>query len=86
MNRNKEKNGQTIRCHTIPCPLVPLAVLPTRWMYSFGSSGGSYCTIQSTFGMSNPRAATSVHNRIPCNEENEVGRGRVKRVRQKEGG
>jgi len=23
-------------------------VRPTRWMYSFGSSGGSYCMIQST--------------------------------------
>ena len=43
-----------------------LAVRPTRWMYSFGSSGGSYWTIQSTSGMSSPLAATSVQHRIPC--------------------
>lgn len=32
---------------------------------TFGSSGGSNCTIQSTAGMSRPRAATSVHKRVP---------------------
>ena len=32
---------------------------------TFGSSAGSNCTIQSTSGMSRPRAATSVHRRIP---------------------
>ena len=45
------------------------AVRPTRWMYDFGSSGGSYCTIQSTAGMSSPRAATSVQSRIPVSAE-----------------
>ena len=39
--------------------LPPRAVLPTRWIYSFGSSGGSYWIIQSTSGISKPRAATS---------------------------
>ena len=34
-------------------------------MYSLGSSGGSYWMIQSTLGMSRPRAATSVQSRIP---------------------
>lgn len=34
-------------------------------MYSRGSSGGSYCTIQSTCGMSRPRAATSVQSKMP---------------------
>ena len=48
-----------------PLPSVPRAVRPTRWMYSLGSSGGSYWMIQSTAGMSSPRAATSVHSRIP---------------------
>lgn len=48
-----------------PLPPSPRAVRPTLWMYSLGSSGGSYCTIQSTAGMSRPRAATSVHSRIP---------------------
>lgn len=32
---------------------------------TFGSSGGSYCTIQSTAGMSRPLAATSVQSRMP---------------------
>lgn len=32
---------------------------------TLGSSGGSYCTIQSTSGISSPLAATSVHNSIP---------------------
>lgn len=32
---------------------------------TLGSSGGSYWTIQSTSGMSRPRAATSVHSRMP---------------------
>lgn len=32
---------------------------------TFGSSGGSYWTIQSTSGMSSPLAATSVHSRMP---------------------
>ena len=32
--------------------------------HTFGSSGGSNCTIQSTWGISKPLAATSVHNRI----------------------
>lgn len=32
---------------------------------TFGSSGGSNWTIQSTAGMSRPLAATSVHNNIP---------------------
>jgi hypothetical protein len=31
---------------------------------TLGSSGGSTCTIQSTAGISNPLAATSVHNKI----------------------
>ena len=48
-----------------PLPPSPRAVRPTLWMYSLGSSGGSYCTIQSTAGISRPRAATSVHSRIP---------------------
>ena len=48
-------------------PLPPArAVRPTRWMYSLGSSGGSYCTIQSTCGMSRPRAATSVQSSMPA--------------------
>lgn len=34
-------------------------------VHTLGSSGGSYCTIQSTAGMSSPLAATSVHNKIP---------------------
>jgi hypothetical protein len=34
-------------------------------MLAFGSSGGSYWTIQSTSGMSRPLAATSVHKRMP---------------------
>lgn len=34
-------------------------------MHTLGSSGGSNCTIQSTNGISNPLAATSVHNNIP---------------------
>lgn len=34
-------------------------------LLTLGSSGGSYCTIQSTSGMSSPRAATSVHSRMP---------------------
>lgn len=33
--------------------------------YTLGSSGGSYWTIQSTSGISSPRAATSVHKRMP---------------------
>lgn len=33
--------------------------------YTFGSSGGSNCTIQSTAGISNPRAATSVQSSVP---------------------
>lgn len=32
---------------------------------TLGSSGGSNWTIQSTAGISNPRAATSVHSRVP---------------------
>ena len=32
---------------------------------TLGSDGGSYCMIQSTSGMSKPRAATSVQIRIP---------------------
>lgn len=48
-----------------PFPPSPRAVRPTRWMYSRGSSGGSNWTIQSTSGMSRPRAATSVHSSIP---------------------
>lgn len=36
-----------------------------RCIYSRGSSGGSYCTIQSTCGMSRPRAATSVQSKMP---------------------
>lgn len=31
---------------------------------TLGSSGGSYCTIQSTRGMSRPLAATSIHNKM----------------------
>jgi len=34
-------------------------------MYSAASSGGSNWTIQSTAGMSSPRAATSVASRAP---------------------
>lgn len=34
-------------------------------LLTLGSSGGSYCTIQSTSGISSPRAATSVHSRMP---------------------
>lgn len=48
-----------------PLPPSPRAVRPTLWMYSLGSSGGSYCTIQSTAGISRPRAATSVQSKIP---------------------
>ena len=33
-------------------------------VFTLGSSGGSNCTIQSTSGMSSPRAATSVHNKM----------------------
>ena len=36
-----------------------------RWMYSLGSSGGSYCTIHCTAGISRPRAATSVQSSTP---------------------
>jgi hypothetical protein len=34
-------------------------------MYSLGSSGGSYCTIHCTAGISSPRAATSVQSSTP---------------------
>ena len=40
----------------LPLPPSPRAVRPTRWMYSLGSSGGSNWMIQSTAGMSKPRA------------------------------
>ena len=33
-------------------------------LFTLGSSGGSYCTIQSTAGMSSPLAATSVHSKM----------------------
>ena len=33
--------------------------------FTLGSSGGSNCTIQSTSGISRPRAATSVHSNVP---------------------
>eukprot|EP01139_Manchomonas_bermudensis_P000891 Amastigsp_a1050_42.p4 type:complete len:122 gc:universal Amastigsp_a1050_42:437-802(+) len=47
-------------------PFLPArAARPTRWMYSRGSSGASTWTIQSTSGMSRPRAATSVQIRMP---------------------
>ena len=37
--------------------------------HTFGSSGGSNCTIQSTSGISKPLAATSVHNNMPLSAE-----------------
>ena len=47
-------------------PALPLlAVRPTRWTYSVVSDGASYWTIQSTFGISNPLAATSVQSNTP---------------------
>jgi hypothetical protein len=45
--------------------LRPLHVLPTLWIYSFVSSGGSYWIIQWTSGISKPLAATSVHTSTP---------------------
>mmetsp|Transcript_4961 Transcript_4961/g.17245 ORF Transcript_4961/g.17245 Transcript_4961/m.17245 type:complete len:205 (-) Transcript_4961:428-1042(-) len=42
-----------------------LAVRPTLCTNAAGSCGGSYCTIQSTSGMSSPRAARSVHRSTP---------------------
>ena len=62
--KKPSSSGRKIRS-AWPLPPSPRAVRPTLWMYSLGSSGGSYCTIQSTAGMSRPRAATSVHSRIP---------------------
>lgn len=42
-------------------PLRPaLAVLPTRWMYSFGVRGSMWFITSSTLGISRPLAATSV--------------------------
>ena len=51
----------SIQLYLFPCNSFQLKLfLPT-----LGSSGGSNCTIQSTCGMSKPRAATSVHSRMP---------------------
>jgi hypothetical protein len=62
--KKPSSSGRNIRS-ACPLPPSPRAVRPTLWMYSLGSSGGSYCTIQSTAGMSRPRAATSVHSSLP---------------------
>jgi hypothetical protein len=49
---------------TIAFPSLPaLAVLPQRWLNTFGSCGGSTWMTQSTSGRSRPRAATSVQMR-----------------------
>ena len=58
--RRKALSSGRRKSSALPVAASPRAVRPTRWMYDFGSSGGSYCTIQSTRGMSRPRAATSV--------------------------
>jgi hypothetical protein len=46
--------------------LVLRLVIEGKFFLPRGSSGGSTCTIQSTLGMSNPLAATSVHIRVPA--------------------
>lgn len=52
---NEDYSSSAKKSPRKPAPrTVPLAVRPTLCMYSRGSSGGSYCTIQSTAGMSNP--------------------------------
>lgn len=62
--RNSTSSGRRMS-NAWPQMFSPRAVRPTRWMYSLVSFGGSYCTIQSTAGMSKPRAATSVHSKMP---------------------
>ena len=49
------------------------AVRPTRWMYSFGSSGGSNWMIQSTAGMSRPRAATRARGHVGAQHDPRLG-------------
>lgn len=51
--------------NAFPEEFKPLQVLPTLWIYSFVSSGGSYYIIQWTSGISSPLAATSVHTKTP---------------------
>lgn len=47
------------------CLLISTKLVNYRKRHTFGSSGGSNCTIQSTAGISKPRAATSVHRSVP---------------------
>lgn len=54
-----------ININAFPFAFSPLQVRPTLCIYSLVSSGGSYYIIQSTDGISNPLAATSVHNKTP---------------------
>eukprot|EP00964_Phaeocystis_antarctica_P084365 scaffold53114_cov64-Phaeocystis_antarctica.AAC.1 len=56
------------RMRAAPC-CPSRAARPTRWTYSLGSGGRSYCTIQCTPCRLRPRAATSVHRSTPLSAE-----------------